>query len=385
MKLVDVDIQRLGGADLNSNGIPDWIETKAAASNLLTNMPTQSRTSPVSVQGVTEQFTSVAMTSTLPGASQADAVTLTRSINDSFYTDITLDETAAVTVDTSFMSGLIIQSDQITWIATNLFESFADDTLHIREGDSLRLDAWSGVTADGLPFTITLDGTLLEDAAQNTTHTAGQPFVSTFAAAGSYTLVATHNGQTASVTLEVHAADFGPDHTVRVDVAREWQPTSLGLAHIIQADDRIVFTETTASSSSGPRTFLVKADEPINRHVIASLPDNVDGAPSAILTRGTMHPFEFALVNQTNDAEIIQQYEDGTWLMRNSIVAVNLPANAFIQIEARNQGLLFTNGIKWLELRAEDFDQNGIGYIYYEKDGAQAPKVCHRVRFFIEL
>lgn len=385
MKLVDVDIQRLGGADLDSDGIPDWIKAKAAATNLLTKVPTHSRTSPLSLQGVTEQFSSVTMSSTRPGASQAHPVALTPSINDSFFTDISLDETGAVTLDTSFMSGLVTQSHQITWMATNLFETFADDTLHIRQGDSLRLDAWSGATADGLPFTVTLDGTLLEDAAHNTTHTAGQPFASTFGTAGSFTLVATHNGQSATVTLEVHAADFGPDHTVRVDVARSWQPTSLGLDHIVQADERIVFTETTANPSAGPRTFIIKADEPINRSVIARLPDNVDGAPSAILAKGTVHPFEFALVNQTNDAEIVHQYHDGTWLMRNSIVAANLPANAFIRIEAKNQGLLFTNGTRWLELSAGDFDQNGIAYVYYEKDGSQTPKICHKVRFFIEL
>ncbi len=385
MRLVDVSIDRLGGIDLNSNNIPDWVEADAAADNLLTHVPLQSRTSPVSVQGITEQFTTVSMTSTLPGASQADPVTLTQGINDSFFTDVTLDETGPVTVDTSFMSGLVAQSDQITWIATNLFEGFSDDTLHIREGDSLRLDAWSGASADGLPFTVTLDGTLLEDAAQNTTHTSGVPFTSTFAMAGTYTLVATHDGQSATVTLQVHAADFGPDHSVRVKVTRSWTPTNLGLNHIIQADDRIVFFETTANPSSGPRTFDVRADEPINRHVIASLPNNVDGAPSAILARGTMHPFEVAMVDQTNDAHTITQYEDGTWLVRHSMVGINIPANVIVELEAKNQGLLFTNGTKWLELRAEDFDVNGIANIYYEWSGTGIPKNCHKARFYIEL
>lgn len=385
MKIVGVTLERLGGADLNSNGIPDWLETKAAQANLLTNAPAQSRTSPLSVQGITEQFSTASLTALAPGASQAEDLVLTQSINDSFFTELTLDETGPVTLDASFMSGLAAESHSITWIATNLFDAFSGNTLHIREGDALRLDAWSGASADGLAFTVTLDGTLLEDANQNTTHTSGTPFVSTFAAAGSYTLVATHNGQNATVNLEVHAADFGPSHTVRVDTARTWEPTSIGEDAIIEADERLIFTETTVDPVNDPRTFLVKADEPTNRHVIARIPSGVDGAPSAILAQGTVHPFEFALVNQTSDAEIVHQYEDGTWLMRHTMVGVNLPANAFAEIEAKNQGLLFTNGTKWLELHAEDFDQNGIAHIFYEKSGSTSPKICHKIRYYIEL
>lgn len=382
LRIDSVSVERLGGSDLDEDGIPDWLETKAVAANQLTRIDTQSRTSPASIEGITEQISSVAITALAPGASQADEVVVTASIDDSFFADVPLSEAGAVTLDASFVNGLATESHNITWAATNLFESFSNDTLHIRKGDSLRLDAWSGASADGLPFTVTLNGTLLQDSNQNTTHTSGVPFTSTFATAGSYTLVATHDGQTATVTLKVHEANFGASHLVQVNVARTWTPTSLGPETTVESDSRIVFSETT---TTGARKFLVKTSQPINRHVIARIPSGVDGAASAVLSLGTVHAFDVANVNQTGDAKIVTQYADGTWLMSHTIVAVNLPPGVYIELKIKNQGSLFTNGSNVIQLRAEDFDANGIATVFYESPASTtAPKLCHDSKIFIE-
>ncbi len=381
LRVDSIAIKRLGGTDLDENGIPDWIETKAAEENALTRIATSSRTSPASIEGITEQVESVVITSLAPGAAEAVPVTVTQSINDSFFADVVLDEAGSVTVDASFVGGLVTESHSITWAATNLFDAFTDNTLHIRAGDSLRLDAWSGASADGQPFTVTLNGTLLADANQNTTHTSGVPFASTFTTAGSYTLVATHGGQNATVTLEVHAADFGSSHVVAINKIRAWTPTTLDAASTVQADEHLVFTET---GNGTPRTFDVKAEEPINRYVIARLPEEADGAPGAILARGTVHPYELASTSQTGDAQVVTQYADGTYLMRSTIVGVNLPPNLLIELTIKYQGTLFTNGSMVLELHPEDFDVNGIATIYFEASETTTSKLCHFVRTYIE-
>lgn len=292
LRIDDLTVTRLGGADLDSDGIPDWVEDDLASANKLIGTPTESRTSPLSIEGRTQQLSSASITSLAPGASQPDAVTLTQSINSRFFADVDLDETGAVTVDASFLGGVITESHSITWISTNLFDSFADNTLHIREGDALLLDAWSGSSPDSLPFTVTLDGTLdgtlLEDENLNTTHTSGQPFVFRFDTAGSYTLVASHNGNTNTVSLVVHAANFGTTYPVMVDSPRTWTPTLLDAEAVVKADNALVFTETTSSPTSIPRNFLVKSSLPADRYVVARIPDNIDGAPSAILARGTI-------------------------------------------------------------------------------------------------
>ena len=384
IRIHSVVLNRLGGTDFDLNDIPDWIEVNEAAANALTRIPTTSRTSPASIEGITRQISSTTLSVLTPGAPAPTSIPVTPSINRSFFADVPLAADGAVTVDASFLTGVITESHTITWTPTNLFENFQSDTLHIRAGDSLLLDAWSGTSPAAAAFTVTLDGNLLADENQNTTHTSGQPFVATFATAGSYTLAASHDSQTASVTVRVHAADFGSSHAVKVSLAREWTPTLLGPDAAIEADAAAIFTETTADPAVGPRRFSVQVDTAENLYVVARLPQGIDGAPSAILARGTIHGFEVARLDQTRDAEIIQRYPDGTWLMRSTVVAVNLPVGIMIRMTTINQGTLFINGSTTLELRADDFDANGITQIFYEWSGQDSPKVCHKTQLFIE-
>ncbi|MCH7227576.1 PA14 domain-containing protein [Haloferula sp. A504] len=384
LRIESVVVNRLGGTDLDLDGIPDWVETNETSANALTRIPSASRTSPVSIEGITRQLSSTTLSVLMPGAPTPSDVPVSESINDSFFADVPLSADGDVTLDASFLGGVVTESHTITWTATNLFEGFPDDTLHIRAGDSLLLDAWSGASADGGAFTVTLDGTLLEDGNQNTSHTSGQPFAAAFATAGSYSLVATHDGQTATVTLEVHTADFGASHLVMAHLVREWTPTVLGPVALIEADDAVIFTETTPDPQVDPRRFNVQVDTAGNRYVIARLPGDIDGAPSAILARGTVHGFDVARVDQTRDARIVHRYDDGTWLMRSTVVAVNLPAGIIIRMTTFAQGALFTNGSTILDLRAEDFDANGIAHVYYEWTGTGDPTLCHRTQLFIE-
>jgi hypothetical protein len=382
LRLDSLTVKRLGGTDLDENNVPDWLETKVASENALTNIPTQSRTSPVSVEGITQQITATTLGVLPPGATTPTNVPVTASINNTFFADVPLSATGAVTLNASMQSGLVTESHNITWTATNLFESFTNNTLHIRKGDALRLDAWSGASADGQPFTVTSNGTLLADPTnQNTTHTSGVPITATFATAGTYTLVATHNSQTATVTVQVHEANFGASHLTQINIARTWTPTTLGASHVVESDERIVFTETT---TTGARKFLAKADKPITRYVLARLPENIDGAPSAVLTRGTVHAFDLGLVDRTGDAQVVHRYEDGTWLMRSTVVAVNLPEGVTIRMTLTNQGSLFTNGSNILDITSEDFDANGIAEIYYEYTGTTAPKLCHTTQVLFQ-
>jgi hypothetical protein len=187
--------------------------------------------------------------------------------------------------------------------------------------------------------------------------------------------------QSATVTIVVHSANFGPAHLVQIGTPRTWTPPSLDVSHLVEADERLVFTETT---TGGARKFLVGTSEAVNRHTIARLPENINGAPSAILARGTVHCFDVITVSQTRDASIVTQYPDGTWLMKSTLVAVNLPPGIIVRLRAVNQGTLFTNGSTTLNLRAGDFDINGIATVYYEWSGTGSPKMCHRTQLFTD-
>lgn len=381
LRIDSLTFHRLGGQDLDSNNIPDWIEQNAAAANALTRVPAQSRTSPASVEGITSNLATAALTYTPHGVTTPVAATLNSSINSSFFTDIPLSESGAITLNASFLNGLVSATETIEWIPTNLFDSFAGSTLHIRQGDSLRLDAWSGSSADAQPFTVSLNGTLLADANANTSHASGSPFTASFPTAGTYTLIATHNGQTATVTLEVHQVDFGPALSVRAYSARTWSPALLGSLPIVEHDERIIFQETT---TTGIRTFKANVEEAGNRHVIARLPSDIDGAPAAILARGTIHGFYIAYLDQTADAQIVTRYEDGTWLMSGTLISVNLPADILIRLKTHVQGTLFTNGDRYLWLDQSHFNSNGIATVYFEWAGSGEPLMCSQLQLYVE-
>ena len=384
LRIDSIAINRLGGDDLDENGIPDWAEQHALAANALTRVPATSRTSPLSIEGITQSLSSTTLSYTPHGESEPLTLVATPSINDSFFADVPLSIDGPATLTASFLGGTLPpDSHTLTWLPTNLFE-FHEDELHIRQDDSLLLDAWSGSASDGQPFTVTLDTVLLEDGAQNTTHGSGQPFAAEFNTPGTFTLTATHDGQSATVTLHVHAADFGPAYSVRAYSPRPWTPNLIGPSHLVETDDRLTFAETTADPESGPRSFRAAVHHAGNRHVIARLPDDVEGAPSAILARGTVQGFYLAYLNETHDAEVIHRYDDGTWLMRGSMVAVNLPADVLIRLTAYFQGTVFHNGDNTLWLDGSLFNPNGITTIYYEYAGAGDPKLCNYMNVFIQ-
>jgi len=382
LRIDSLIIRRLGGLDLNADGVPDWIAEKETPTNALTRIPTTSLTSPVSIEGITTNLlTAQASAGTSPSTIQP--IPLTQSINNSFFADIPLSETTATSVNASFLSGILTESHSITWLPTNVL-AYNGQTLHIRQGDSLRLTAHDPTEAPSGTFTLNGSAAVMPTLTQP--QPSSNPLTSPFTQPGTHTLTATWTPpsgptQTATITVVVHAASFGPAHIVRVGTTRPWTITGLPTSSLVEADDRLIFTQTSSTSS---RVFNVRTSEPVNRHVIARLPANITGAPSAILSRGTVHSFDVGRVDRTRDSQVIMQYPDGTWLMRSTVVAVNLPPNIIIRMTAVNQGTLFTNGATILNLNSSHFDTNGIAQVYYEWTGTGSPKLCHRTQLFIQ-
>jgi hypothetical protein len=381
LRIDSLTLKRLGGADLDENNIPDWIEEKEALANTLTRVPATSLTSPVSIEGTTRQLSSTSLSALAPIATEADDIEVTASINETFFADVPLSTDGAVALDASFLGGIVTETHSIAWTPTNLLDTFTDDTLHIRLGDSLRVTAHDPNESASGSFTLSGTPSGLPTGSLD----SATPYTLTFDTAGTYSLSTVwtpESGPTesATITIVVHSANFGASHLVQVNTPRNWTPPTLGTTALVEADDRVVFSEIT---TTGARQFKVSASQSINRHVLARLPGDIDGAPSAILARGTIHAFEVINVSQTQDASIVTQYPDGTWLLHNTIVAVNLPANIIVRITAQNQGTLFTNGSTTLDLNSTHFDANGIAHAYYEWAGTGSPTICHRVQLFL--
>mgnify|MGYP006967045659 CR=1 FL=1 len=207
-----------------------------------------------------------------------------------------------------------------------------------------------------------------------------QPFAATFNTSGTHTLVATlSDNSTHTVTLKVHSASFGPAFSVRCGYYRDWIPASLSSTDVIQPDSRLAWQEI----ASNPRRFRVTPHEAVNRHVLSRLSESVTGAPGAILARGTVNAFYLASIDETADPSVVTTYPDGTVLMSGSFVAVNLPPDIRIKLTTLYQGTVITNGSNTLWLSADDFDQNGVATVYYERAGGGGGYMCTYVDLYV--
>ena len=378
LRIDSITLRNLGGEDLDENGTPDWLDQRLAADNRLTRCPSSSLASPVCIEGVTPDLAGLSL---LAGGVAAAPV---ESIDSGFYADIPLDETGApVSLDVSFQSGALAESRAIGWAAADLS---ALDSIDIRQGDSLRLDASTSGHGNDQNFgtySVRIGSTYILDAAGERNHKPGFPVKATFDTPGTHTLSVDYNGNRPgrTVTLRVHEASFGPALGARAHFPRDWAPPSVGRDAVVQPDSRIAWAETTPATAAA-RTFRVNSTVPGERHVLARLPEDVAGAPGAILARGTVNTFYLAYLDETGDIAVIHTYPDGTRLMRGSIVAVGLPPGVAIRLNTYYQGTVFLDGSNTLWLAAGDFGPNGVADLFFEWAGQGDPYVCTYVDLF---
>ena len=212
-----------------------------------------------------------------------------------------------------------------------------------------------------------------------------QPLAHAFSIPGNHTLTATWqpdgggSSLTDTLTVNVLNAGFGNGIDVMTYNRRSWEIPGVAHGLDIQADSSLSWSEEDTAGSS-VRRFLVNTYDTGTRHVLARLPGG-----GSILARGDVRGFAVAAVDETSDATMVTQYADGTYLMRMTLVADNLPSNARIRIRSYYQGTTFLNGGNTLDLTAADFDENGIAYIYMEwADGASSPHMCHYIDVFLD-
>jgi hypothetical protein len=379
LRIESVTINKRGGLDLNSDGYADWATTKSAAENRLTRVPTSSLVSPAAIEGVAAwELPTVVL-----DAAPLQAVAVKRSTEDGFYANIPLSESASTSFQVNFAGGFASAPASIQWAPTNIATlAAAGGNLNLRLADSLRLDAWAGTSPSGT-FTLTVDGSPLANGLGTTTHTSGSPLVYQFNTAGDHTLVATWNGQPYTLLVHVYAADFGAAFSVVANQARVWELPSFSRALVVEADNRIGWGEITAGATA-PRRFSVATFESGKRGVIARLPDEPDGSPGAIVASGTVTGFAIGWLDETNDAEVVHTYADGTLLMHGTLVASDLPDDIAIRLYTHFQGIQFLNGSRTLWLTKADFDVNGIAQIYFEMPAGSDPAVCNEMTLFLK-
>jgi hypothetical protein len=376
LRFNSLTLYRLGGTDANSNNIADWAEAQFQAQNRLITLPTSSLTSPAYIEGVTNNLSALSLSYNLPG-NTATPLPPELSIDDGFFANIPLSPTQDTQLNYTFLNGAQPQTQPITWTATNIL---AQSSIKIRQGDSLRITAHDPTAAASGTFTLASSTLTLPAEAQNNQSSAS-PVILIFDQPGTHMLTAVWTPvdgapQTATLTLTVHSANFGPAFVLETYNRRTWNISGVS-GMDIEADATLYWRETTASPAAPTRSFLANAFYAGETRVIARIPST-----RQIIAVGKISSFSLARAGESADAQTVLLRPDGSKVIRFTIVGENLPDNIEIRLRLNYQGSTFPDGSRDLVLHASDFSSNGIADILVETS-SDPPQLCHSMTAFL--
>lgn len=357
-------LSHFDGKDVNQHGVPSWLANTLVQQNSASTRPLQSAVSPCFIEGICR----------FPQSVSATAADRKLAVVDHFighwHANVPLNPDASPTqLQLNFENGTQSESHEILWVPTNLAQAPAIN--HLRLGDSIRVVAQSD---DSDTFTLRYGNQIWEN------HSATQPVTIVFDQPGTFTLSATWaRGGSASVTYQIHQADFGASVAVPAGGSRVWTPKNVLPPLEIEADQGISLTPKAApaSAASGtPQAYLIANATTTSgpRGLVARLPGQ-----GSILATGTIDSFVLSSGSKTADAHLVGTLPDGTRVIEVSyIIDGPVPADLSLWIRLYVTDAVFSNGLTWLHLTAADFDENGVAkFRVLKAPGTGTPYVCH--------
>ena len=366
--------QFAAGADLNANGLSDWMEASFLNVDAVQTASGDSATSPVCFEG-TSRF---AADATITVAGRAGTTAAQAALAGHWYANVALNESGDTDLTAAFENATLNVQRTVTWTATNALQAPA--SIRIRKGDSLKFTAVPA-GLDGLQTvaTFTRDGVAIpRSGAPDGSGPGLEPVVVLFDTAGTFNIAVnalTNQQQDSSaIVIEVLDADFGPQFSLEAGTDRIWD-----LAGV-------------------PRSLVVTGDlglqdvggDPEHWRFRASYPDGNPGAPRVLarLTEGgpivaatAVNVISFVPSTVTGDVRVIEVLPDGTRIVEiRYVIDGPIPADLSIWLEMYVDSALFANGTARQELTASDFDANGEArVIFIMPPNVGTPRICHYV------
>lgn len=365
------------GADLNQDGIPDWVATQIFGENTLTPPAAASRTSPVCLEGSAR----VRTLTTLNGALVTPGLDLSH-----WYAALPLDPSAPADYLLSFETGFS-QTGAIVWQPTNIF---AAETLIIRKGDSLMLTAQllTGSTGEAVTLTFGPEGWDGTPGASGTSQiqlaSDLDHHIHTLTAAGTYKVRATRpDGTTALATVIVRQADFPQapkDLFASVPGTLIFPTAAVSPALYFEGGEslRVVNPCTFTNGANGTLTIQTYPERTGAYNMIARLHQ---GGP--ILGTRPLHGMGLSDVLQNNSSFVYASNDfSGYNVLRAPITITDFPAGTTLVVTIFRPGVSFLDGSKTLTLTAADFDSNGTYNLEFLFSADLDGGYCHYIDIY---
>ncbi|MFZ4396655.1 MAG: DUF2341 domain-containing protein, partial [Kiritimatiellia bacterium] len=332
LKIKEVTLQQYGGADANSNGFKDWVETSLPGMNTLdavhalpSTLPAgQTCVSPVCIEGAGPYADMMSVS--VNGSTNLAAAR--SGILDRWYVDVPLSATGSTAIAVAFQAGALTRSTNLTWVPLNVLGA-AD--LTVRQHDTLMLTAAPSGASNGTITIQVLQGATVLTNLQTTVTT---PVTYTFASAGTYTVSGAWqsggNSANDSLVVTVVGDSFSSASAAcMIGSTRQWTCTNMPASAVLESDDSVslLWTNQIAmlNMSAIEKAHYLVARAWQGGPILAS--SQLDG----FWIQGAVDSYMW----------VVETYPDGSALWQTSLVAKNLPSTVAIDLKIIVGGVTF--------------------------------------------
>jgi hypothetical protein len=365
LEILGVEILFHEGSAPGDKAAPAWLANYHAARNKVDKAPLSSPVSPLCIEGVARHPALVSI------AAPDSTVAAAEGLTGRWFANVPLNATGPTNLTASFEQGAFTEPLEVEWSSTNLFTTAGP--LLVRVGDSLKIVAIPAAAAGNETGAISLDGKTIHDGI------TAVPRIVAFEHPANHVITASVTTRAGSQTarLEVKAIDgaFGSPDAVAHGSSRIWSLSAIDKQLELEADPAVALTEVETPEKSPRRVQVaLAANAPDANRIVARLPGG-DGIVDAI----AIPSFRVIDSAQALDAHVVNILPDGTRVVEIGImIEGRIPSDLLLRIKLIVPDAVFANGESYYELRAGDFDENGVARLtIYKAPGQGVAAVCH--------
>ncbi len=360
-RLGAIRLQSLKGADANTNGVSDWVESRLHNLCSVDVAPASSAVSPVCIEG-RGRYLSIMKIS--------GGVIPQHGPGERWYAEVPLSPTDPTTVICSFHNDGLQAANQIFWQPSNVLEA---GDLTIRQGDALLLAAAPAGSTEG-QMTIEIAG-VTKYASR-----VGEPIVHRFTETGTFTVTGTYlspkgESQSRTISVRVVSASLGVVPAAFAGKVRPWKTQPLASQVFLGADARLC-VQFGKELLDGGKELYVTTDAPEERHILARL-----GTNGPVLANVPVQGFRLYSSSQVY-LRVIETAKDGTQLIEMGLVLSPVLAQVSVRIQILVAGVIFDDGTLVKVLTAQEFDELGQSLVRFYRPASAKTSVCHETRVY---
>ena len=362
LSILSIDIAAAGGADVNGDGVADWLTAALLNDNKVAVAPTASRVSPVCLEGFART----------PAAVTLNGVVVAKGTDEHhWYANLPLQESGDTAYTVQLEAGTQ-SSGSSSWASTNVLDG---ETLDVRLGDTLKLQVVPAGGATGQAVTLSLPASL---GGNQSLSSDGLHYLCAFATSGTYQISATHpTGGSGVLTVHVKQATMPttPKDLLLGTISRlSFLSADVDSDLSFDGGDAISVQEPLTWLNSGTFAFNILTRSSHSGGILARLHKGgpiLGALPVNVLTLSD------ALENDLTTSATSRDFP-GYQVISTPMVETGLPPGGTLVITIFRAGVTFLDGTTVKTVSAQDF-KDGVIMLEFLFPVGMTGGYCHYI------